>query len=82
MLSLEQAQDLLHLFTYHAPTEEQKVAYAEIRAAGMILARTIAEHAPSCPDQSAAIRKVREAVMTANAAIATNGGRAQPTVPA
>ena len=30
-------------------------------------------HAPKCADQSAAIRKVREAMMTASAAIALEG---------
>jgi len=37
------------------------------------LALVILEHTPPSADQSAAIRKVREAVMTANASIACGG---------
>jgi len=36
-------------------------------------AHVIMEHTPVCADQTAAIRKIREAVMTANAAIALHG---------
>lgn len=59
------------LFTYHPPTAEQKLAYEEIRIHGKLLAESILDRCPPCADTSAAIRKVREAVMTANAAIAT-----------
>jgi hypothetical protein len=60
-------------FTYHAPTEGQPVKYERIRNAGRNLAIVILEETPESADQSAALRKVREAVMTANAAIACNG---------
>lgn len=63
-----------NLFTYHAPTPEQKVAYVDIRSKAMELARVIHASCPESPDRSAAIRKLRECVMTANAAIATGGG--------
>jgi hypothetical protein len=67
----EQDQEMLdHFFTYHSPQNGQPERYEAIRAAGKILARTILEMTLAGPDQSAAIRKVREAVMTANAAIA------------
>lgn len=62
--------DLLQMFTYHSPTGNQPDRYVEIRAAGKLLAQTILRCTPSSADQTAAIRKVREAVMTANAAIA------------
>ena len=66
--------DLDHVFTYHAPTgPEQLAAYERIRLAAKDLARVIAEVTPTCADQTAAIRKVREAAMTANAAIALGG---------
>jgi len=61
------------VFTYHAPTAEQIPLYEQIRAAGKRLVLIILEVTPKCADQQAAIRKVREAVMTANAAIALNG---------
>ena len=59
-------------FTYHAPKGNQTQRYVAIREAAKSLAATIIAYTPVCADQSAAIRKVREAVMTANAAIAIN----------
>lgn len=64
---------LLNWFTYHAPSPEQIPAYEEIRAAGLEFAKTILRLTPPSADQSSAIRKIREAVMTANAAIACQG---------
>ncbi len=66
------ADALTELFTYHPPTEDQKQAYGRIRSKAMALASEILDSCPSGPDRTAAIRKVREAVMTANASIATN----------
>jgi hypothetical protein len=62
--------DLKNWFSYHAPNESQQTRYVEIRAAALSLAQCILANTPQNADQSAAIRKVREAVMTANAAIA------------
>ena len=58
------------VFTYHPPTPEQAKAYENIRATARELVEVILNACPDCADKSAAIRKVREAVMTANAAIA------------
>jgi len=66
-------EDLDHIFTYHAPTAEQLVHYTEIRQAAKAFAAAILEHTPQCADQSAAIREIRNAVMTANAAVALKG---------
>jgi hypothetical protein len=63
------------LFTYHAPTGKEPELYSRIRAAAKVLARVIDECCPAGPDRSAAVRKVREAVMTANASIATNNAQ-------
>ena len=63
------------LFTYHAPTSEQVEHYQRIRQAAKALARVIDECCPAGPDRSAAVRKVRDAVMTANASIATNNAQ-------
>lgn len=60
------------LFTYHAPDDDQKFRYLQIREAAKSLARIIDLHCPAGPDRTTAIRKLREAVMTANASIATN----------
>jgi predicted ABC-type ATPase len=61
------------VFTYHAPDEKQIASLQAVREDAKRLARTILEHTPICADQSAAIRLLREAVMTANAAIALKG---------
>lgn len=65
--------DLENVFSYHAPKEGDPEKYTKIRNAAKDLARVILENTPPCADQSAALRKVREAVMTANAAIALEG---------
>lgn len=63
-----------NLFTYHSPTPEQVEQYARLRAKAMEFARLIHEVCPESPDRTAAIRHLRETVMTANAAVATGGG--------
>jgi hypothetical protein len=65
--------DIAKIFTYHPPTDEQKVKYEAIRSKAMELAQVIYDNTPKCADQSAAIRKLREAVHVANAAIALDG---------
>lgn len=62
-----------HIFTYHPPTDDQKQAYERIRSLARIFAAGVLKETPRCADQSAALRKIREAVMTANAAIALGG---------
>lgn len=72
---VEEPKDQIEgLFTYHAPTEEQVEDYKAIRSKAMELARLIDASCPASPDRTAAIRHLREAVMTANASIATGGG--------
>jgi len=66
-------ETLLNWFMYHAPVEGQMEKYAAIRAAGLEFARIIVDNTPTSADQAMAVRKVREAVMTANAAIACGG---------
>lgn len=60
-------------FTHHPPTEHQIEFYLKIRNAGRDMALAIVATTPPSADQTAALRKVREAVMTANAAIACGG---------
>jgi hypothetical protein len=62
--------DIEHWFTYHKPLSTQVPKYEALRDAGKALAKAILKNTPEGADQSAAICKVREAVMTANAAIA------------
>lgn len=65
--------DLEHVFNYHSPKPEQRAKYEELRQSAKDFAATIQRLTPNCADQSAALRHVREAVMTANAAIALDG---------
>lgn len=77
-----QQEQLENWFSYHSPVETaynlgitvEDVArdYERIREAGRVFAQVILELTPTSADQTAAIRKVREAVFTANAAIACN----------
>ena len=60
-------------FMYHSPKPDQVAQYEAIRRTARIMARVIWDTCPSCADRSAAIRKLRECVMTANAAIACGG---------
>ena len=64
---------LSELFTYHPVREDQAPKYTAIRSAAKYFAEVLLANTPSGADQSAAIRKVREAVMTANAAISLDG---------
>jgi hypothetical protein len=67
------ALTIANWFTYHSPTEEQVPKYEAIRREGLHLAGVINDSMPDCPDKTAAIRKVREAVMTANAGLSCGG---------
>lgn len=59
-----------NIFTYHAPTAEQLVRYENIREAARVFAKVLVMNTKPSADQSAAIRSLRESVMTLNASIA------------
>ena len=61
------------LFTYHAPDPSQVQFLETIREAAKFFAHIILHNTPPGADQTAAIRKLRECVMTANAAIVLDG---------
>jgi len=61
------------IFTYHSPSSEQLPKYQAIRDKAKELGLVILENTPAGPDQTAAIRLLRESVMTANACIALGG---------
>lgn len=69
-LTKDQIDDI---FSYHAPEPGQPERYTAIREAAKHFAKVIIDNTQQCPDQSVAIRKVREAVMVANASIALKG---------
>lgn len=62
-------------FTYHTPDAMQQEHYRAIREAAKEFVQVLLNRVPRCADRSAAIRKVREAMMTANAAIAIPLGK-------
>ena len=66
-------EQLDNWFTYHSPKEDQPAKYLAIRESGKAFATAIRDNTPPSADQTAAIRKVREAVMTANQSIACDG---------
>ncbi|HLJ87760.1 MAG TPA: hypothetical protein VKZ53_13120 [Candidatus Angelobacter sp.] len=66
-------QNLETIFQYHSPREDQLPKYSAIREAAKQFAKVVLENTPKCADQTAAIRKIRESMMTANAAIALDG---------
>lgn len=68
MLTPEQIQDL---FISHPASPEALSKMADVRVAAMKLVEAMVKHAPASADLSAGIRKVREAVWSANFAIVT-----------
>jgi hypothetical protein len=66
---MTEAEKIEVAFTYQPPFPGSEERYAQMRAAGKALALAILNSAPRCADRTDAIRKVREAVMTANAAM-------------
>ena len=62
------------MFTYHPWTAEQIVTGHRVRTILADAVKQIIHDVPPCPDRSAAIRKLREARMDCNSAIA-HGGR-------
>lgn len=73
MIEASEAHNVEQFFTYHAPTGDQPARYGKVRDAAKALAMTILESCPSSADRAAAIRLLRECVMTANASIALEG---------
>jgi hypothetical protein len=69
----EQEALIEHLFTYHAPTASQKAQLEAVRAKAKEFAEVMLRNTPKSADQSAALRKLRECVMAANASIVLGG---------
>jgi hypothetical protein len=64
---------LAELFRYHPPTPETLPKFAAINQAAKNFAEIVLQTCPYGADRSAAIRLIRDARMTANAAVALNG---------
>jgi len=66
-------EQLENWFTYHKPTEDDQVAYAKLRSSALDFAKAINALCPESADKTYAMRLVRMATMTGNAAIACGG---------
>lgn len=65
-------EQLVNWFTYH--NDPAKIGFYErVNQAAITFAREVLACTPASADQTAAIRLIREARMTANAAIACDG---------
>jgi hypothetical protein len=67
------AQTVAEFFKYQAPNDFTIPKYAAINQAAKNFAEVVLANCPRGADMSAAIRLIRDARMTANAAIALNG---------
>ena len=61
------------IFTYHKPTAEQAETYERINALFMYIALSLNHALPEGPGKTVAIRKLADARMAANAAVALEG---------
>ena len=59
-------------FEHYDTNERQSVSIQKIRDGAKRFAQLLCNNTPDDPDQTAALRKIREAVMTANYAIASH----------
>lgn len=66
-------ENVNEIFTYHAPDATQIESLNAVRSHAKALAHAILNEVPACADQQAALRYLRECVMTANAAIVLKG---------
>jgi len=67
-------EDIDNWFTYHPPTAEQQARYVQLRETFKRLAEDIVALTPSCADQTAALRQLRECSMAVTRrSLATSG---------
>lgn len=60
-------------FRYHAADEQQRANFESVREAFTHAAIVALECSPTCADQQAGLRLLKQAQMTINSAIATRG---------
>lgn len=66
---LDRKRAIIESFKYHQPSEAQVQRISTVRNACTTCAKLIMISVPDGPDQTAALRKLHEAMMTANKAI-------------
>lgn len=72
-MSVLSQHNLKDVFSYHTPSAEDLERYQRLRSAASDFAEVVITNCPASEDKQAALRKVREALMTANASIALKG---------
>jgi hypothetical protein len=65
--------DPKYVFEHHSPTPEKLGHFQALHEAARAFAEVILTHTPASEDRVAALRLLREAVMTACAAVALDG---------
>ena len=65
--------DPTYVFEHHSPTPEKLAQYQALHEGARIFAQVLLKHTPPSEDQAAALRLLREATMTACAAVALDG---------
>jgi hypothetical protein len=65
--------DPKYVFEHHSPTPEKLAHYQALHEGARAFAQLILAHTPASEDQAAALRLLREATMTACAAVALDG---------
>jgi len=66
-------EQLKDIFTYHPPTEAQRLVYEQINAAFLECARVVNAVTPEGPGKTVAIRKLSDARMQANHSVSVEG---------
>jgi len=64
--------DVENIFTYHPPFGTQQERYVVLRNYARVFAEAVLGHCPGSAERTLALRKIEEAVMWANSAIARN----------
>lgn len=67
------AEEIGDIFSYHAPTEEQRAIYEFINRVFIDAATELAKVMPDGPGKTAAIRALADARMKCNAAVSLQG---------
>jgi hypothetical protein len=72
-LSARDQETIREVFSYKPANDYQIGQMNRVREKAREFAVLLLETCPRCPDRSVALRRVREAMMTANAAIVLDG---------
>lgn len=66
-------KEINDIFSYHAPNEREREAYAEVNGAFVECVKHVLKYTPDGPGKTVAVRKMNEARNVFNSAIALRG---------